>query len=76
MIPRDILIMEENGNLVLYKQSGISYDESGNVASPNKRETALWKTCTIGKGNYAVLEDDGSLVVYNTIKQKLWSSSA
>lgn len=75
VIPRDILIMEENGNLVLYEQSGNKFDKKGNIKSYGKREAAIWQTNTTGKGNYAVLEDNGSLVVYNTQNQKLWSSS-
>jgi len=75
MIPLDILIMEENGNLVLCKQSNNEYDGKGNIKSNGKREEVFWQTNTTGKGNYAVLEDNGSLVVYNTQNQKLWSSS-
>ena len=33
-----------------------------------------WQTSTTGKGNFASLEDNGGLVVYDKNHKKLWSS--
>ena len=60
VIPNNILVMEVNGNLILYKES------KGEI---------LWQTNTTGKGNYAVLENNGILLVFDKNNQKKWSSS-
>ena len=48
IIPKDKLTMTRDGNLVLY---------TGN------NQTLGWQTSTTGKGNYAVLEDDGDSMI-------------
>ena len=48
IIPKDKLTMTRDGNLVLY---------TGN------NQTLGWQTSTKGKGNYAVLEDDGDSMI-------------
>ncbi|WP_307782033.1 protein kinase [Streptomyces sp. MBT65] len=53
------LIMQPDGNLVLYDAAG----------------TAHWASRTQGEGNTAVLQEDGNLVVYDAQHQALWSSN-
>ncbi|MGV9563816.1 hypothetical protein [Streptomyces sp. NPDC003480] len=52
------LVMQSDGNLVIY-------DENGH---------ARWASNTSGAGNRAVFQEDGNLVVYNSSNQTLWSS--
>ena len=47
--------------------------EDGNLVLTSHSHT-IWQTTTSGKGNYAALEDNGGLVVYNRNQEKLWSS--
>lgn len=54
------LIMQGDGNLVLYQ------------LSPRR---ALWATNTSGGGNWAVLQTDGNLVVYTAGGKALWGSA-
>lgn len=56
---RSKLIMQTDGNLVLYDAAG----------------TAHWASQTQGTGNTAVFQADGNLVVYDAQHQALWSSS-
>ncbi|MFJ9243605.1 protein kinase [Streptomyces sp. NPDC101776] len=56
---RSKLIMQPDGNLVLYDASG----------------TAHWASQTQGEGNTAVLQADGNLVVYSAQHQSLWASN-
>ena len=37
-------------------------------------ENIKWQTSTTGEGNFAALEDNGGLVVYDNSHKKLWSS--
>lgn len=54
------LIMQSDGNLVLYSTTG----------------QALWSTGTSGNpGAWFVIQDDGNLVVYSTGGKALWASS-
>ncbi|MFJ9380466.1 protein kinase [Streptomyces sp. NPDC101455] len=55
---RSKLIMQADGNLVLYDASG----------------TAHWASQTQGAGNTAAFQADGNLVVYDAQHQALWSS--
>ncbi|MFJ8060363.1 protein kinase [Streptomyces sp. NPDC096142] len=55
---RSKLIMQPDGNLVLYDASG----------------TAHWASQTQGEGNTAVFQSDGNFVVYDARQQPLWSS--
>ncbi len=58
------LIMQDNGNLVLFANS--------NVASYND---ALWSTDTKNTdASFALMQHDGNLVVYNNSRKPLWSS--
>ncbi|MET8408457.1 protein kinase [Streptomyces sp. NPDC005195] len=56
---RSRLIMQTDGNLVLYDESG----------------TARWASRTQGAGNTAVLQADGNLVVYSAQGKPLWASN-
>jgi hypothetical protein len=51
--------------LTMTKNGNLELNCSGNI---------LWQTSTTGKGNFAALEDDGGLVVYDKNHKKLWSS--
>ncbi|MEU2335558.1 protein kinase [Streptomyces sp. NPDC013172] len=52
------LVMQEDGNLVIYDQDG----------------KARWAAMTSGEGNSARFQPDGNLVVYNSEGQALWAS--
>ncbi|WP_189939175.1 hypothetical protein [Streptomyces sulfonofaciens] len=52
------MVMQGDGNLVIY-------DENGH---------ARWASHTSGSGNRAVFQADGNLVVYNSASQPLWTS--
>jgi len=56
---RSKLIMQTDGNLVLYDKDG----------------TAHWASQTSGEGNTAVFQADGNLVVYNAQTQPVWASN-
>jgi predicted Ser/Thr protein kinase len=56
---RSKLIMQTDGNLVLYDKDG----------------TARWASQTSGAGNTAVFQADGNLVVYNAQTQPVWASN-
>ena len=56
---RSKLIMQSDGNLVLYDKDG----------------TAHWASQTSGEGNTAVFQADGNLVVYNARTQPVWASN-
>ena len=56
---RSKLIMQTDGNLVLYDAAG----------------TAHWASQTQGAGNTAVFQTDGNFVVYDAQHQSLWASN-
>lgn len=56
---RSQLIMQTDGNLVLYDESG----------------KARWASRTQGAGNTAVFQEDGNLVVYSPEAKPLWASN-
>ncbi|WP_143621580.1 hypothetical protein [Streptomyces tsukubensis] len=55
------LSMQTDGNLVLYDQ---------------KEKRAIWSPVVSGKGNFAVFQNDGNLVVYNAARYPIWASNA
>ncbi|MFJ5274637.1 protein kinase [Streptomyces sp. NPDC088358] len=57
---RSKLIMQTDGNLVLYDESG----------------KARWASRTQGPGNTAVFQEDGNLVVYGAQAKPLWASNS
>lgn len=52
------LIMQADGNLVLYK----------------KNQGAIWSTSTSGSGVWATMQSDGNLVVYSAASVALWNT--
>ena len=56
---RSKLIMQTDGNLVLYDTAG----------------TAHWASQTQGAGNTAVFQEDGNLVIYNAQHQSVWATN-
>jgi hypothetical protein len=66
-----MLHMQTDGNLVLYHgpKEGTAISGWGNNGQ------VVWNTKTYGNpGAYAVMQDDGNLVVYSTSGRALWSS--
>ena len=62
-----ILIMQEDGNLVLYRLTG-SRDQ-GQVRAP------IWASHTNGhKGSHLEVQDDGIAVIYTPDHTVIWSS--
>ena len=53
------MVMQGDGNLVIYDENG----------------KALWASNTRGSGIRAVFQADGNLVVYNSANQSVWKSS-
>ncbi|SOD70392.1 D-mannose binding lectin [Jatrophihabitans sp. GAS493] len=54
------LVMQRDGNLVMYNGAG----------------RASWSTRTSGSGNHATLQDDGNLVIYSAAGHALWASGS
>lgn len=57
------LIMQSDGNLVLYKMN------NGNISK------ALWNTGTNGIGWVAIFQNDGNFVIYNKSNIPVWTSA-
>ena len=57
-IGKSRLIMQTDGNLVLYDE--------------NSR--ARWSTNTVGRGNRAIMQSDGNFVVYDSANRAVWDS--
>lgn len=56
----DKLIMQEDGNLVIYKSNG----------------TPIWSTNTWGKPNSRLeVQDDGNVVIYSASNQPIWATN-
>lgn len=84
------LIMQGDGNLVLYDRAGKAYWSSktsghydvdvvemqrdGNLVIHTTGGKALWTTNTFGAGSTLVMQDDANLVIYNAEGKALWSS--
>jgi hypothetical protein len=61
-----LLIMQEDGNLCLYKSK-----------TNNSQENCLWTSNTYKKGRapyILVMQDDGNLVIYDADKKPTWST--
>ena len=67
--------MEESGNLVLYDRTPNLYSVDRNLVERGKQKGIIWQTNTAGDGNFAVLDDDGKLLIYDKINQIIWSSN-
>lgn len=84
-----ILMMNENGNLVLSfnnqnrvlwqsnttgRGDRLVMEESGNLAIYDYGKYAVWHSDTEGRGEYAQLENDANLVVYDSNGLVIWST--
>jgi hypothetical protein len=58
-IGKSHLIMQGDGNFVLYDENG----------------RARWATNTVGRGAYATFQTDGNLVVYDAAGRPVWASN-
>lgn len=81
------LILQGDGNLVLYPPSGpalwssatnsgtlLGMQGDGNLVLYNANKVAVWHTGTNGHENaHLRVQDDGNIVVYNTAGQAVWS---
>lgn len=81
------LILQGDGNLVLYPPSGpalwssatnsatlLGMQGDGNLVLYNANKVAVWSTGTNGHTNaHLRVQDDGNIVVYNTAGQAVWS---
>lgn len=80
------LIMQGDGNLVVYDPQGRARWNSGtrggnrfimqgdgNLVMYNSRNRAIWSSGTKG-GNRLIMQGDGSLVVYNSSGKAIWSA--
>ncbi|NTW62451.1 lectin [Candidatus Saccharibacteria bacterium] len=82
------LILQSDGNLVLYSQGkaiwaswtvgkgGVKLimQTDGNLVMYDKDWKAIWNSKTSGKGtSFLCMQDDGNLVIYNT-KSYTWAS--
>ncbi|WP_051990014.1 hypothetical protein [Caulobacter sp. AP07] len=82
------LVLEDDGNLVQYGQSGVVRWQSNTSGKPSARLTmqsdgnlvvygpvsqVYWHTATSGNaGSTLILQDDGNLVVYSSTGAALW----
>jgi hypothetical protein len=62
MVHMDVI---PNDKLTMTKNGNLELNDEGHIK---------WQTSTTGKGNFAALEDNGGLVVYDKNHKKLWSS--
>ena len=85
------LIMQDDGNLVLYRIDGdvalwasstaghpvtrAVMQGDGNFVCYDAASKAYWATGSMTPGSYIVLQDDGNLVVYGPAGQSLWASN-
>lgn len=84
------LIMQADGNLVLYSGSGalwasntsgnpgayVGVQSDGNIVIYNSSGQAIWATNTNGQStSYLAIQTDGNLVAYNTSGTAVWASN-
>lgn len=83
------LIMQTDGNLVLYGPDGYMWatgtnggsdrwmvmQSDGNLVVYNGANQALWHTGTQHAGARLVLQNDGNLVIFNTANAPIWQTS-
>ena len=86
---RYILIMQEDGNLVLShinlnrvlwqsntagKGDRLRMESDGNLVIYDKNNQTVWQTNTSGKGEYLQLLKDANLVVFDSNRLEVWST--
>lgn len=88
---RFTLILQRDGNLVLYKDGsaymwdsntfgpvtvGLMQDTDGNFVIYQPDGNALWGTGTdVNPGAYLVVQDDGNVVIYDSAGNGLWATN-
>lgn len=82
------LTMQEDGNLVLYKQgkaiwaTGTNgkpvkeciFQDDGNFVLYDVNNNPVWASNTERRGNHMVLQNDGNLVIYDVVRKPIWST--
>lgn len=86
---RAILWLQEDGNLVLYKDGrpawqapsafghGASavFQTDGNFVVYASGGSPVWASNTWHKGAYLAVQDDGNLVIYNSNRRPVWATN-
>ena len=81
------LILQDDGNLVLYRKNGrlvswstgtqrsctnrVCMQRDGNLVAYDCHDVAMWSTGTFYRGSHLVLQDDGNAVVYPIHDQRM-----
>lgn len=83
------LLMQQDGNLVLYRQDGLALWQSGTAGQPSQYALmqtdgnfviygpfgAIWQSGTVGyPGAGLLMQDDGNLVIYFG-QQPIWATN-
>lgn len=46
--------------------------DDGDLVFVDRRNVRIWESNTTGRGDYAVIENDGTIVVYDLNRRPLW----
>ncbi|OJW76691.1 MAG: hypothetical protein BGO59_20845 [Spirosoma sp. 48-14] len=82
------LTMQDDGNLVLYKQgkaiwaTGTNgkpvkeciFQDDGNFVLYDVNDNPVWASNTERRGNHMVLQNDGNLVIYDVVRKPIWNT--
>jgi hypothetical protein len=85
---RAILRMQEDGNLVLYKDGRAAwaagtwmrgdcavFQEDGNFVVYDSSGSPVWASGTWRQGAYLAIQDDGNVVIYNANNRPVWATN-
>lgn len=86
---RAILRLQEDGNLVLYKDGHAAwqapntwshgnkavFQEDGNFVVYNSADQPVWASNTWRKGAYLAVQDDGNVVIYDSGHRPVWATN-